>query len=61
MDVLARKILAMFGSFNKETLDLHELFEAGGNDLMLALLCSIGLSVWFKMDCWRSAAMTFMR
>ena len=32
MDVLARKILAMFGSFNKETLDLHELFEAGGND-----------------------------
>ena len=22
----------MFGSFNKETLDLHELFEAGGND-----------------------------
>ena len=32
MDVLAEKILAMFGSFNKETLDLHELFEAGGND-----------------------------
>lgn len=32
MDVLAGKILAMFGSFNKETLDLHELFEAGGND-----------------------------
>ena len=32
MDVLAKKILAMFGSFNKETLDLHELFEAGGND-----------------------------
>ncbi|HZI87158.1 MAG TPA: hypothetical protein VFD48_10010 [Pyrinomonadaceae bacterium] len=32
MDVLAAKILAMFGSFNKETLDLHELFEAGGND-----------------------------
>ena len=30
MDVLARKILAM--SFNTETLDLHELFEAGGND-----------------------------
>ena len=22
----------MFGAFNKETLDLHELFEAGGND-----------------------------
>ena len=32
MDMLAKKILAMFGSFNKETLDLHELFEAGGND-----------------------------
>jgi predicted transcriptional regulator len=32
MDVLAGKILAMFRSFNKETLDLHELFEAGGND-----------------------------
>ena len=32
MDALAEKILAMFGSFNKETLDLHELFEAGGND-----------------------------
>ena len=32
MNVLAGKILAMFGSFNKETLDLHVLFEAGGND-----------------------------
>ena len=32
MDVLAGKILAMFASFNKETLDLHEPFEAGGND-----------------------------
>jgi hypothetical protein len=32
MDALAGKILAMFGSFNKERLDLHELFEAGGND-----------------------------
>jgi len=32
MDVLTKKVLAMFGSFNKETLDLHELFEAGGND-----------------------------
>jgi hypothetical protein len=32
MDVLGEKILAMFSSFNKETLDLHELFEAGGND-----------------------------
>jgi hypothetical protein len=32
MDDLAGKILAMFRSFNKETLDLHELFEAGGND-----------------------------
>jgi hypothetical protein len=60
MDVLAAKILAMFGSFNKETLDLHELFEAGVMTLMLALLCSIRLSVWLKMDCWRSAAMIFM-
>ncbi len=32
MDGLAGKVLAMFGSFNKDTLDLHELFEAGGND-----------------------------
>lgn len=32
MDVVGAKILAMFGTFNKETLDLHELFEAGGND-----------------------------
>jgi hypothetical protein len=32
MDMLAGKILAMFRSFNKERLDLHELFEAGGND-----------------------------
>ena len=32
MDALAGKILGMFGSFNKDTLDLHELFEAGGND-----------------------------
>lgn len=61
MDLLAGKILAMFGSFNKETLDLHELFEAGGTDPDARLLCSIGLSVWFKRDCWRSAAMTFMR
>src|ERR1041385_9083731 len=29
--------------------------------LMLALLCSIHLSVWFKMDYWRSAATTLMR
>ncbi len=32
MDVLAVRILAMFRSFNKEKLDLRELFEAGGND-----------------------------
>ncbi len=32
MDRLAGEILAMFESFNKEILDLHELFEAGGND-----------------------------
>ena len=32
MDTLARDILNMFASFKKETLDLHSLFEAGGND-----------------------------
>jgi len=32
MHVFAAKILAMFGSFNKGTLDLHALFEAGGNN-----------------------------
>jgi len=32
MDTLAQNILNMFASFNKETLDLHALFEAGGND-----------------------------
>lgn len=32
MDTLAQKVLNMFGYLNKETLDLHELFEAGGND-----------------------------
>lgn len=25
-------VLSMFASLGKETLDLHELFEAGGND-----------------------------
>jgi hypothetical protein len=32
MDALAQRILGMFAAFDKETLDLHELFEAGGND-----------------------------
>lgn len=32
MDKLAQQILRMFEQWNKETLDLHELFEAGGND-----------------------------
>ncbi len=32
MDALAQKVLNMFGYLKKETLDLHELFEAGGND-----------------------------
>ena len=32
MDTLAQNILNMFASFKKETLDLHALFEAGGND-----------------------------
>lgn len=32
MDERTRKILAMYGRFDKDSLDLHELFEAGGND-----------------------------
>ena len=32
MDSLGQKVLNMFVSLNKQTLDLHELFEAGGND-----------------------------
>ena len=32
MDELTARVLAMFDYWGKETLDLHELFEAGGND-----------------------------
>lgn len=32
MDELARRVLKMFSEMGKETLDLHTLFEAGGND-----------------------------
>ena len=32
MDELTKKVLASFAVWRKETLDLHELFEAGGND-----------------------------
>jgi hypothetical protein len=32
MDELTLSVLGMFERFGKETLDLHELFEAGGND-----------------------------
>ena len=32
MDEMAVKVMRMFARFGKETLDLHELFEAGGND-----------------------------
>ncbi|HEV2916001.1 MAG TPA: hypothetical protein VGX92_22165 [Pyrinomonadaceae bacterium] len=32
MDTLTQKVLGMFGYWKKDTLDLHELFEAGGND-----------------------------
>ena len=32
MDTLGQNILNLFASFKKETLDLHSLFEAGGND-----------------------------
>jgi DNA-binding IclR family transcriptional regulator len=32
MDELAQRVLDLFGQMNSETLDLHTLFEAGGND-----------------------------
>lgn len=32
MDDIALSVLGMFERLRKETLDLHELFEAGGND-----------------------------
>ncbi|HKQ52254.1 MAG TPA: hypothetical protein VJT74_07800 [Pyrinomonadaceae bacterium] len=32
MDEMKRRVLAMFEQLGKEVLDLHELFEAGGND-----------------------------
>ena len=32
MDELTKRVLGMFGEMGRETLDLHELFEAGGND-----------------------------
>jgi hypothetical protein len=32
MDEMTRQILIQFRRFNKDSLDLHELFEAGGND-----------------------------
>ncbi len=32
MDELARRVLGMFDEMGRDALDLHELFEAGGND-----------------------------
>lgn len=32
MDELTKKVLKSFAHWRKGTLDLHELFEAGGND-----------------------------
>ncbi len=32
MDELTRKVISSFAVWRKDTLDLHELFEAGGND-----------------------------
>lgn len=32
MDELTQRVLGMFGALHKDALDLHELFEAGGND-----------------------------
>ncbi len=33
MDEMKRLVLGMFEQIGKETLDLHELFEAGGNHM----------------------------
>jgi hypothetical protein len=32
LDELTRRVLGMFEEMGREALDLHELFEAGGND-----------------------------
>jgi hypothetical protein len=32
VDQLTKKVLGSFAHWRKDTLDLHELFEAGGND-----------------------------
>lgn len=32
LDEMATRVLRMFGEMGKPELDLHELFEAGGND-----------------------------
>ena len=32
MDELTRRVLGSFGHWGKDSLDLHTLFEAGGND-----------------------------
>jgi hypothetical protein len=32
VDPLTKKVLRSFAVWQKDTLDLHELFEAGGND-----------------------------
>ncbi|HXU38268.1 MAG TPA: hypothetical protein VN937_18065 [Blastocatellia bacterium] len=32
MDELAQQIIDLFGQMNRESLDLHTLFEAGGNE-----------------------------
>ena len=32
MDELTNRVLSSFGHWGKESLDLHTLFEAGGND-----------------------------
>jgi len=32
LDEVSRRVLGMFDEWGKESLDLHELFEAGGSD-----------------------------
>jgi hypothetical protein len=51
----------MFRSFNKETLDLHGLFEAGGNDPVARTAVLHTVERLVQDGHWRSAATIFMR
>jgi tetratricopeptide (TPR) repeat protein len=45
MDELSKKVLLSFSVWRKDALDLHELFEAGGNDFIAKPFLFIELSV----------------